>query len=40
MCPGDPLQFILDKLRALKENGIDELNWYLKPLKCKTVVQL
>ncbi|XP_048742076.1 dynein regulatory complex subunit 6-like [Ostrea edulis] len=27
MCPGDPLQFILDKLRCLKENGIDELNW-------------
>ncbi|XP_061187510.1 F-box and leucine-rich repeat protein 13-like isoform X3 [Saccostrea echinata] len=27
MCPDDPLQFILDKLRALKENGMDELNW-------------
>lgn len=37
MCPDDPLQFILDKLRNLKENGIDELNWdmfveeYMKP---------
>ena len=28
MCPDDPLQFILDKLRCLKENGMEELNWY------------
>lgn len=27
MCPDDPLQFILDKLGFLVENGLGELNW-------------
>ncbi|XP_025107990.1 dynein regulatory complex subunit 6-like isoform X5 [Pomacea canaliculata] len=27
MCPADPLQFILDKLQFLKENGLDILQW-------------
>ncbi|KAK3101016.1 hypothetical protein FSP39_000289 [Pinctada imbricata] len=27
MCPDDPLQFLLDKLRFLKETGLDNLNW-------------
>ncbi|XP_076469222.1 F-box and leucine-rich repeat protein 13-like isoform X1 [Babylonia areolata] len=27
MCPDDPLQFILDKLKQLKEQGLGELQW-------------
>ncbi|XP_021365051.1 F-box/LRR-repeat protein 13-like isoform X4 [Mizuhopecten yessoensis] len=27
MCPGDPHQFILDKLGILVENGLGDLNW-------------
>lgn len=37
MCPDDPLQFILDKLLYLRENGLSELQWnmfieeYMRP---------
>ena len=27
MCPDDPHQFIIDKLRDLQENGLDGLEW-------------
>ncbi|XP_063407958.1 F-box and leucine-rich repeat protein 13-like isoform X2 [Mytilus trossulus] len=27
MCPDDPLQFLLDKLKFLTEGGLEELNW-------------
>ena len=30
MCPDDPHQFIIDKLRYLQENGLDDLEWYAK----------
>ena len=29
MCPDDPHQFIIDKLRDLQENGLDGLEWYI-----------
>ena len=29
MCPDDPLQFIWEKLMQLKEQGLDEIQWWL-----------
>ena len=29
MCPDDPYQFIIDKLKFLLENGLDKLEWYI-----------
>lgn len=28
MTPKDPLDFIIDKLKLLQKNGMDELHWY------------
>jgi hypothetical protein len=30
MCPDDPLQFLLDKLKFLIEGGLEEINWYVE----------